>query len=505
MGDLAKARLYARGYLLSPEITHLFDDISYFDHIVVGGQYHLYFDEILEIDVAVSGPDWCLVVGKAWPLSSGKISPDSTSVARQLLDLHVQGWDQAVEEALYDVAGRYMIMLKREHDVLRVYNDACGTRSVYYNSLRREVASHFDILDRLTPETSSGEPYGVPLKLEKLWDKTANENVRSLIPNFRLDLIEGTQTRFFGTDPNMARSLSEEGRFALIERLWKEQLQKLVEVSGDLPIAFSMTGGFDSRTSLAMAREYKDLFTSFTYTTQGAVDGKEADTNWGRAMALDYSTVRKMEEFLPLGHSYIARAQKHATWVAANSGILDRNQTRTHGRWILPGYLELFSDPRTIHLRGNLQEIGRLHMGRSAASPEKRFVQLITYGTNLAKDDLARLVDYTSAGYEKHRYPEVTDNYDIGDIWYWEHRHGRWYSEVLNETDTVFDTVSPINVRRILDCYLAFPEFERKQAYAQYTLTHRNHPSLLFFGINSADDLYEVFVRPTLRGKIAEE
>ena len=93
--------------------------------------------------------------------------------------------------------------------------------------------------------------------------------------------------------------------------------------------------------------------------------------------------------------------------------------------------------------------------------------------------------------YDRYEYADASTHYDVGDLWYWEHRHGRWYAQVLNETDTAFDSISPINVRRILDCFLAFPEAERSEAVVQYALIQRQHPVLLFFGINSRENLFQ--------------
>lgn len=501
MATLPSARLYARGFLLSPSPVALFDEVPHYERTVFSDMF-LYADTITKTSVASEGDAWCLVVGEAWPLSSGVISPRTESLPRDLLSLQRNGGKDAIADALYDLAGRYAIVIHTEEQGTNVYNDACGTRGVYYNAEARQVASHFDMLDRLAPESSNGEPYGETIKLEKMWDRTANDKVGALIPNFRLILESGEQERFFGLSSNIANDLNPAERIATIERLWKEQLDELVRVSEGRPIAFSMTGGFDSRTSLAMARSHKERFTTFTYTTQSAVDGEPAATGWGRAMQLDYKIVRKLEEFLPRGHEYIARSGAHSRWVTENTDILDRNQTRTHGRWILPGYLALFDDPQTIHLRGNLQEIGRLHMGVYSGSAERRFMQFITFGTKLEPESLEELSTYTTSKYRQHQYDAVSDHYDIGDIWYWEHRHGRWYAEVLNETDTAFETVSLVNVRRILDCYLAFPQEERKSALVQYTLTHRNHPALLFFGINSDTDLYEENVRPRLTREV---
>lgn len=68
------------------------------------GELLLYADELTGVDTAGSNDTWCIVIGKAWPLSTGNVDPRTPSLAAALLELAEARGDAGVEQALYDVA-----------------------------------------------------------------------------------------------------------------------------------------------------------------------------------------------------------------------------------------------------------------------------------------------------------------------------------------------------------------------------------------------------------------
>src|SRR5699024_2264865 len=102
--------------------------------------------------------------------------------------------------------------------------------------------------------------------------------------------------------------------------------------------------------------------------------------------------------------------------------------------------------------------------------------------------------------FEEFEYDLLHDDVEYTDVYHWENRSSRWYAEVANETDTVFDSIVPVNVRRIYELLIS-PRVEvRPGAQLQYDLIHRAWPELLAYGINTEEDLYTA----TLRGELLE-
>src|SRR5699024_12805434 len=111
----------------------------------------LYADANPETGMARDGDDWSVTLGKLLPLPTGDIPATSKDIADELLRFLQHNGLQGVETALYDIGGRHAIILKTGGK-LYAYHDAAGHRTVYFNTDQRFVASHFDMLDRLTGE-----------------------------------------------------------------------------------------------------------------------------------------------------------------------------------------------------------------------------------------------------------------------------------------------------------------------------------------------------------------
>lgn len=478
--------LYSRGFYLSTSPATFLEELPHFETISLR-EHTLQIDKIVDRDIAIEGDAWAAIIGRVYPLSTGPIRLDGASVASQILALFTGGGFDAVERALYDLGGRYAIAIHSE-GTTAIYHDACATRSIYYAAGMGTACSHYDMLFRLAELSDYTPLFPSELRGEAQWDRTAHPEIRPLLANHRLTFPAGDIDRYFPVTANSALDLDHEQRLALVRDLWTEQLDQLLDAG--TPLAMSMSGGLDSRTMLAMAGSRRDHFRSMTYTTASAMRGEEPTTNWARVMDLDYKIVKNLSTFLPKDHTFIARPAK--AWSAEQLEILGRNSTKQHGRWILFGYSELFPNRATVHYRGNLLEIGRLHM----RSPKDK------------KTALQRLHGISRAGYDKFPeyeerlhaiadeasatlgYENLPNHYDPTDMWYWEIRHSRWYAEVLNETDAVFDSVSPFNVRRIIDAFLAYDEWDRNDGFFQRELIYDANRYLTFDGFNEINDLY---------------
>lgn len=491
-GDLPAATLYSRGFFYGPRTIELLEELDHFRTIRLPGAT-LQHDEVTEVDVAYMGDDFVAVVGKTFALSTGALTPKSTAPAQELLDLAARDGLDAVERALYDLAGRYAVII-RVGGQTYVYNDAAATRTVYFDAKRGHVSSHFDILERVGDPEAVHPTYSKTVALTFWWDQTLNTDIRALIANHRLHLEDGHLTRFHLIAENPFKDLSHEERMQLVEDLWDEQIQWMISLNK--PLAMSVTGGRDSRFTLAMAGEHKDHFQSLTYTTASAIRGEEPTSRWASVMQTDHDVVEKLRPFIPKAHAFVVHAERNA-WGKANIATLERNTTDRHGRWILPGYLSLFPRRDSIHYRGNLLEIGRYYLGRldvhqSDVASVHRVVQSgVAKQPDEVKEEAAYRADQ---GMETLEYAAVHEDYPWVDVFYWENRHSRWYGPVLNETDIVFDTISPFNVRRIIELFLSYDVKDRKGAFLQMELIYRKNPFLLFYAINENTDLYRQHV-----------
>lgn len=485
--------LYPRSFFVIAESgrywdrsTHLPDELANFFSYQLPG-FRLYTHKWSEVDVAVRDSRCIAIIGKAWFNSSRQ--KDSPTPAWQLLNLE-PGTDQ-FHEALYDLSGRYCLLFGHG-DQLYLYNDAGGTRSVFWDSEEKTVASHYDIL-RLLRDPDSNPYHGIVLPANEVyWDTTPNRSIYMLIPNHFAILGATSQHRFYPLQENPFKLMSMEDKLDKIEKMWAFELEMMRRRSSQ--IVLSVTGGLDSRTLLALSQGL-DIQT-FTYTTTEAAEGLPSASGWGSALEKDFRIVEKLRQFLPQSHKYLLFPTGMPDdpvnrWVNENSETLARNSLENHGRAILPSYIENFS-AKAIHYRGSLMEIGQLWWGVPGVSQEKSLEEILRVKSGEIGKSFEEVWEFSLPRLFALEWDEIHPDYHLCDIFYWEQRMGRWYSQVLNETDVAFDTITPINSRRMLDLFLSFNEGERKSALAQKELIYRNNPFLLFQGINQINDHYRV-------------
>src|SRR5699024_3135454 len=196
------------------------------------------------------------------------------------------------------IGGRYVVIVGTENNA-EIYTDATAMRSVYYANDYDLVASHFNLLKDLIPTN----PLELGMKYATVsftYDKSPAENINSLMPNFKLNFNDKKITRFFPRQNNKYKEMPIEDKYLLFEKLWKDQINYCINTYDD--IAFSLTGGNDSRISLAMLKDHKDKIRMFTYA---AVDNSEEVQNRTQASYdIDRVILEKMKANLDLNHEF---------------------------------------------------------------------------------------------------------------------------------------------------------------------------------------------------------
>ena len=496
-------RLYARGFFLGDHPVDFLEDLPHFERYNLSDAV-LYIDTIAELGVATSGDDWVVTIGKMLPLSTGIIQSRGASIADELFALLQRDGFPGVETALYDVGGRYAVLLKTGGSIY-AYNDAAGHRTVYFDHAQQRIASHFDMLHRLTEVEElvcSVDSKNHQTSPDGMWDLTENPYIRALLPNQRLKLATGTQTRFGLIQPNPYRALRWADRIELIHRLWHEQLNHVFALSPEAPVGVSLSGGLDSRTVLAHMRPHLERTRAFTYTSQNIDTGQEPRTFWQRTMVTDHNVLQQMQDHLPQDFHVLVKPTV-ANLTAQETEILQRNAMRNHGWPFVRMYKEIFPDINSIHVRGNFVEMGRFIRGRlDLPNKTDRLDQVVKEVIRRRKPSAKRYREFFWNKVDEFQYDLLHDDVEYTDVYHWENRSSRWYAEVANETDTVFDSIVPVNVRRIYDL-LVSPRVEvRPAAQLQYDLIHHAWPELLAYGVNNEDDLYTTTLREQLLEKL---
>ncbi|SDT18494.1 hypothetical protein SAMN04489752_3611 [Brevibacterium siliguriense] len=408
-----------------------------------------------------------------------------------MLGIELGASERRFLDALDRVGGRYVILVEVDGQV-RVFHDAHGTRSVYYDQESPTFSSHAHLLgnvigdERREHEALKRDRSWALLPLSFAWDETPYSRIRALLPNHYLDLDVRAVHRYFPRGENRFANLSVSDRIEEINYLWGSQIRALSQVTDRFIV--SLSGGLDSRVVLAALREHRDKVDAFTYFTNNGTG------NWAQAMQMDRDLSRQVLALAHVNHVPIVHGEG-ARFTEEDKAIADKNSLVEHGRWLVARYVEKFGNSTGLHFRGNTQETIRSYYGSTKRRDPIDLVQGLMYSrlksVNLDEEEIKDYQTKLDATLSQFGYPDALHDFVASDMFYWEIRMGRWLAEIYNETDPAFDSISPMNMRAIVELGLAGPEDERRSGIMFTELIDRNWPELNFPGINNKSNLYK--------------
>lgn len=477
-------KLYPYGFLFSEDVASnipkRFSDIKIID------KYNYYFDNIYTPGIYEYDSSFIIIHGHFVQVGLDK-SISNIDLPSYLLDKYINDYQEFLN-TLDFIAGRFVIIIG-DTDSIRIYPDASNARSSYYATDKIIVSSHVKLIaDNFTyheNETNLKVP-----KLNLLFENSPYVNVKSTIPNYYVDLKHKTNMRFFPRENNKYTSLGKTEKLEMIEHLWKSQLQYYNKSFESLIL--SLTGGNDSRFSLAMARELNKDIQFFTYSTTEGETTENA--TFAKVLSVDQFIVKQILEDIPLKHKFFYFDQASGALSKQDIVHLNQNTIIQHGRYILPFYINAFPAEKVMHIRGNLLEIARSYYHpKDRPNNTSSVKSTLKFGFKKFNKDIdeSTIANEIDLALDNLKYGEKLFDYHILDLFYWEDRMGRWYSEVLNETDAAFDTLLPFNMRAIIEISLSFSKSDQRSDYVFKELVNRNHSILNFYGRNEKVNLYE--------------
>lgn len=427
------------------------------------------------------GDRWALVHGLC--LYAGDDQRDLTP-AHRVAQAMMSGHGTLLD--LLDVlGGRHVVLVGDDHG-FTLYQDATGMRSVYFSQAAAMVSSHALFLNELHPHPRRTPAQGLH-GFMRAWDRTPLIGIDALLPNHALSIPRFEISRFFPRAENRYSEWTVQERLDEYRVLWERQWNQLSRHGHDM--IMSLTGGQDSRTSLAMLADHMDSIRTFTYTAPGATA-----TEWGKSLQRDKEIVEQIKRCIDVDHRYLTMVQHGPAVTQDVTALLERNSIGNHGQWLLPYYLREFGNENTIHIRGNIYGLYKSPWGAHEDNDTMRGLRegynRLTQADAQYESRSSREQHFTQ-GAERWEYIQDQHGFHRLELLYWEIRLGRWATEIYNETDVAFSTFDPTNLRRLIECALSFSIPHKKSKVFQSELINASYPLLNFPGINNTRNLYE--------------
>lgn len=408
--------------------------------------------------------------------------------AARLLEALTQS-EEAFLDELDHFSGRHLVIRGRRGDASPVlYQDATGMRTVAFSATAHVAASHVALVNRLRPHPARSLGDG-RASFITAWGRTPRVGVEALLPNHSLQLGTWSVARFYPRAENKYTQMSVQERVDLFRAQWDSMMADLLR--SDSRLIMSITGGWDSRTGLALSIDHLDQMELFTYSSRAP--GKDRRR---QSIARDEAIVESILDLLPTArHAYFYTEDRDTALSAEQMDRVVRNSILNHGRWQLAHYMATFPGENVVHLRGNASAIGKSPWIKkndddTADALEKEYLER----SRRDREHLSlerRREDFRS-GYEFWGYDQDLHGVHRKDLFYWEVRLGRWSAEICNESDIAFETCAAMNVRSMLEMSLSFPLHERRSSFFFAELINAAAPVLNFLGVNDTRNLYEI-------------
>jgi len=477
-------RPYPFGYLFSDKKIN--NKPEHYNERIINEKYYYIYDNKTNPSVLTENDKFIIIHGEFLHIGID-YQLTNEGLVKRLFESYFIDYEKFLN-LLDFIAGRYVIIIGNK-DQVKVYPDASNTRSNYYSLKKNILSSHvFLINEQCTHERFQ---FGKELpEIKNALLETPFDEIKSLIPNFYFDYNTKKQVRFFPRENNKYNDLAEEEKFQLIERFWKEQLRHFINKYNN--VVFSLTGGGDSRFSLALSKEYLDKIQFFTYATT-----KDEDTSSKSAagLSMDYKIVEQILDVIRLNHRYIYFIDDKIEVSEYENSLINKNTIGRHSSFLIPQIKKHYPLSDLMHIRGNLLEIGKTRyystIFKESNIEEVKKVFLKRYSKSKEETMKKYVEDKFEEFVEDLKYDSNVFDYHLLDLYHWEVRMGRWHTEILNTHDIIFGTISPFNHRAMIDITLSFPYEKRRDEFVFKEIINRNFPILNFFGDNELTNLYE--------------
>ena len=290
-------------------------------------------------------------------------------------------------------------------------------------------------------------------------DMSAYQNIRHVIPNFQITYADGEvkKQRFWPTEQISTELLQSEYKDKI--RLSSEILHNSLQLVGEKwpgKAAISLTGGCDSKTTLACANGLYDNFNYFSYVSSEAerVDA-EAAKEICQSLMLKHRIYQIPEQDSDFQDTEIWRAI-----LRRNCGEIGENNANDVRKRI---YFTEHHD-FDVEVKSWVSEIVRAYYNKRFMKknfppyPTARYLTAM-YKVFLGQRRLVRQTDQHFQDYLDEYYTkDVFDKVNWTDLIFWEYRVSSWNGLVIsNEHSLSFDITIPYNNRILLQTLLGTP------------------------------------------------
>ena len=462
-----------KGFLISKDISSLRD----FNNYKLTDEYHLLVSKDYQLTKIKNENKSIYLIGYGFDIRNS-----SNSIETILYNLIETS---NFHEELEYLNGRFVLIFVKDNRVI-VSTDAGGLKPVFYSKQTELVSSHEFII-----KTINQKHFKLPIEINEEYrrgflDQTSFKKIYKLSPNNEIELNDFKTKRIF--------PLSNNGE-AKTEDIISEMSPYIDEINNWLHHQdnkrFSLTGGIDSRISLALAKPIIEELKFFTYLKPlNHIQNEKRRDIYSK----DEKIVQDLAENLRIEHEFftINKEKKDRNYYKKLRQVVSSNHSYALSKY----FQDNIRYKNGLHIKSTIQSIAKASFEKELYESND-FNTLVNGSKRWAKKELIRGEDGLSLIDSVSEFMKRTDltlnniyDYHILDILFMESRLGNFQSIITQETDNTLEVFNYFNSRKLISLLLQ-PNLEERQS-EQLSSAVINHfwPMLNFFGVNEETNLY---------------
>ncbi|MCG1009956.1 hypothetical protein J4760_07985 [Salinicoccus sp. ID82-1] len=405
----------------------------------------LYHDDKTEISEAKSGNVGIILIGYILDISDG--SRNEVDILSELCDLY-ESDTASFHERIDYLNGRYVLVLDDGAETV-LYTDATGMRPVFY--WNGEIFGSHEILVRESVRNEKGiDLPGEVYRMNGFLDYTSTQSVYKMNPNMHYSIGASKYLRHYPRTDSRKAKVDE-----VVENTMRYYQPQVEWLDRNYELIYqSLTGGYDSKVSLAITKPIIDKIKFFTYM----IDLENTpDTQFSRIYRKDKDLVDRLVYNLNIEDNHMYYYFHDYEVPKDYENHIGRNVSSSHS-YALSYLTHLEFEKRGIHVKSTLYEIAKLPFSEKYddAKDEDSLISVITnWAPKVLREEREMLRDMYQAFAERNSMDELADHgYNLPLMLYWETRMGNWHSNITQETDNVLETFVFVNNRHMLNQFM---------------------------------------------------
>ena len=457
--------LYIRGYLITDYKNIIKNEYPFYNNWneIEIGNYYGYIHKQQQYYKIHNKNFILLLVGHAYNPFDMNYSEDI--ILKKLINKLDNSYDEFIDY-FNELTGIFTLFIFNNDGAISVFTDCSGMQACYYGNVRENlyISSHTQLIgdlcslhfDNYIEELINYKHFGL-YGMYLPGDLSPFKNIKRIVPNTCIKYSNNSFSieRFYPNkkidyvSPNEYDNVIKE-----ISKLMSNNME-LISQKWDKP-AISLTGGTDSKTTLACAAKNYDKFSYFSYIS---MPGEKIDADAAHKICDTLNLQHKIYEVSTNKDNYndFELVKKILRNNLGNIG--DSNENDICKR-IFFSEREDFD----VEVKSWVSEIARANYYKKFGKKKfpkdvkPRFLTAM-YKIFLKNNKLLKATDKVFEEYlEKTKFVENLYNYDWTDLFLWEIRYGSWGGLVItSEHKYSFDITIPYNNRKIMDLFLSLP------------------------------------------------